>query len=287
MAYLLDKISPRRLQETPVESSPAALNLDIPLASGLLAYYPCIPGNGTGMLDDFGPYAFHARTTNTQGAVANYNRFRVISGMAGIYAVPYGILAFPSTGRTTLFDFGGGVPFTVMCWVYMYGLPAATSRLVHKQSTNTGWDLQIFQGKALFEYGTGTTLPNFNTGGNLPLNKWHQVCISYNGSVGTLYLNASNAVSSTFTIGAALTTDLSIGPTSFDMTSGQLAMTHFTANVLIYNRALNINEISYLYQDPYVLLRGRRGIAGSLMLPVAANPTTSSVNSLMMMGMGT
>jgi len=125
-------------------------------------------------------------------------------------------------------------------WVYT-GYNVADEFIVFFNSSGpTGWLMEYSSGKAVVQFGNGTTLVTaFDP--NTSLNQWNYVVGTYNGTLINLYRNGILVQSSSQTGNLPNVTDqvikISAGNTSARYWSGSIANVHF------YNRELTTTEI--------------------------------------------
>ena len=120
-----------------------------------------------------------------------------------------GINDYFNTPNSSEFNFGTD-PFTAECWVYFNNNTARQVVFSYYQDSNTGWNVQIFNGKIIVNLsGDGIDITGSST---LAANTWHHIAVSgTSGASGIrLFVNGTQE-GSTWTGATALNSTAAFG----------------------------------------------------------------------------
>ncbi|MEI6556638.1 MAG: LamG-like jellyroll fold domain-containing protein [Paludibacter sp.] len=203
-------------------------NAQVP-TNGLVAYYP-FNGNANDA-SGYGNNGTVYGTTLTTDRFGNVNRAYYFDGSTNYIDVP----------NSSSLNFTN--QFTISSWIKT-NFSSDWQRIVDKgqQATSNGYVLDMIGNSvrlnANYQYTTNATICN---------NTWKHIVSVYNNGVVQIYIDGilNSTITSTATSLVACTNNLKIGKAN-----GNLVYFHGNIDdIRIYNRALNQNEVTALYND--------------------------------------
>ena len=206
--------------------------------AGLVAYYK-FNGNGN---EDIS--ALNASLFNVTYAASQSGQAVKFSGASN----SYGYIA-----HNQLFDFND---FSISLWIKPTAsdLDSGVKGLVDKASTTSATVVRPFwvalsNGKISFSMGDGSTNEILLSNFDIVADTWVNVNCVANGSTATIYINGSMDNTKTLAISRATNTnEINLGRLTSASTSDRYYSGEID-NLRMYNRALQVNEITSIYNN--------------------------------------
>jgi len=161
--------------------------------------------------------------------------------------VPEGAMQFKKGGWVEVKNSGGMNPkgaFTASMWIcpsVYTGSPPQISLAKLRAGGSAGWVLGFYQNGRPWGWGNGARLHGKNP---LPLNKWHHLCLVWDGANIYLYANGE-------TVASAKCTAISSGAniSSGSAADGGEPCSSKIDDILLWNKALEPDAVRYLYEN--------------------------------------
>jgi len=204
------------------------------LFNGLVSYWKLDETLANSAIDSMG-----YQNLNVQGATVN---------QSGIVGTSYQFTPDQYIGKVDNFKFT--TSFSVSLWIKTNTTSNYESPIGNFHWTGDGWDLVRMQTTGYLEWslrsnGNDSAIVEYNT--NVADNNWHHVVCIYDGTYARMYVDNTECtpVAFSYTITYNANNRFCIGTRE----DGDNHWTGYIDEVGIWDRALNANEVSYLYNS--------------------------------------
>lgn len=194
---------------------------------------------------------------------SSYNNFGIFTGVIsssniseGIYGKSLGIdkSGYVFIGnRTSLSNITKEL--TIMGWINSKELTPYQYLVSNDRDVccgYRGYSLRIYNGKLAFRLAAANGLHQLESNNNIPLNSWHHVAGTFNGTNMLIYIDGNVENSEFFSKTELLTPasfDLVLGSLGFSPSGGLYYLNGSLDEIVIYSRALSLEEINAAFNN--------------------------------------